>query len=196
MSTYASSLSWARHVQPYSGGDRVAVRNKIIIPFSSHGMSTYARALAKFDSIITQAVSSDRAGQNGPAASKSAAAVSASEPGARAESSNGGDNASGSGGGDGDSDDGGDGDGDGPRRKVTRRKSSTTSAARRGPPSPNRTSSERAHKAALIAFTVVTALLLATVLAFGLNGQPTLAEKVLSAFVSVATVAAAFLRPK
>jgi hypothetical protein len=39
-------------------------------------------------------------------------------------------------------------------------------------------------------------LLLGTSLAFGLNGQRELAEKVLGTFVSVAAVAAALLRPK
>jgi hypothetical protein len=42
----------------------------------------------------------------------------------------------------------------------------------------------------------VTAIVLATFLTFGLNGQTALAEKVLGAFVSIGTVAAAFLRPK
>lgn len=191
--SHASSISWARHIKQYEAPGRAIVRTgTMIVAFGSR----YARVAID---TLTGAALAVKQGNVGPSsqgamASASADAGSASASSGRDASPDGG--ANGDGDGDGNGDGNGDGDGDGPRRKIARRKSATTRAARRRSPPPTRSSSERAHKAALIAFTAVTALLLSTVLAFGLNGQPGLAEKVLSAFVSVATVAAAFLRPK
>jgi len=98
--------------------------------------------------------------------------------------------------GDGGGDDDGDGDGDGPRRKSRpRRKTIPTRAARRKPSS-SKPKSDRAHRRATFAFTLITTLALGTVLACALNGQENLAEKILLAFGSISGLAAALLHPK
>ncbi len=167
------------------GDYRVIRRNGAVVAFEPHKIST---AMTKaFMAVAGPTIKKilERPRPNTSKAADSAGKVSST--GISAEGGGG----TGGGGDDGDGDGNGDGDGDGPRRK-----SRPNAAPRRKSPSPPEPSTDRSHGRALLAFTVVTALLLGTVLAFGLNGQPALAEKVLGAFVSIATVAAAFLRPK
>jgi len=190
MSTYVSSFGCARHIMPVQTISRATKRNNlVIVPFDINRISAYARLLA---SVAGNGRNAKAAG-NGPSGQAPVASVTADSGGTSGEGA-----ASGpSGGGEGDGDADGDGDGDGPRRKPTiRRKPSCVSPAQRSPTPLSRSTPDRAHVHALIAFTVVTALILGTVLAFGLNGQSALAEKVLGAFVSVGTMAAVFLRPK
>lgn len=180
-------------IQPVcSRGDyRVIRRNGAVVAFEPHKLSTAMTKafMAVAGPIIKKVL--ERARSNTSKATDGAGSVSST--GISGEGGGG----AGGGGDDGDGDGNGDGDGDGPRRKRSlRRKSHPNSALRRESSSPPQPSTDRSHGHALLAFTIVTALLLGTILAFGLNGQPALAEKVLGAFVSVATVAAAFLRPK
>lgn len=190
MSTHASSTSWARHLRIYEQPGRATAKNDVL--FISFGSSRYARmAIATLAGCVeTSKKANIGPKRRVPAVSAAAETGSATTAGAGAEGSGGG-------GGNADGDGDGDSDGDGPRRKSSlRRKSSSTRVARRRPSSLSKIDPERAHGRALFAFTVVTAIVLATFLTFGLNGQTALAEKVLGAFVSIGTVAAAFLRPK
>lgn len=187
------SDSWCRHLMPQVARGRMIPNAGMIVPFNSRHPSSYAEMMLKI-AAAGEKKDGMSAVPRGKASASAVASASSREDGAGGDM--GGGNADGGGGAGGDSDGDGDGDSDGPRRKPSRPKSSRVSAARRRPPSPSKTTLDRAHARALVAFTVVTALLLGTVLVFGLNGQPGLAEKVLSAFVSVATVAAALLRPK
>lgn len=172
---------------------RVIRRNGAVVAFEPHKISTAMTKafMAVAGPIIKKVL--ERARSNTSKAADGTGSVSST-----GISGEGGGGAGGGGDdGDGDGNGDGDGDGDGPRRKPSpRRKHSPNAVLRRKSPSPPEPSTDRSHGRALLAFTAVTALLLGTVLAFGLNGQPALAEKVLGAFVSIATVAAAFLRPK
>jgi hypothetical protein len=192
MSTYVSNFAWARHIMPVQAISRVTRRNNVIIvPFEINRISAYARLLA---SVVGNGRNAKAAG-NGPSVQAPVATVAADPSGTSGKAAAGGPAAGG--GDDGDADGDGDGDGDGPRRKpAIRRKPSRVNSARRSPTPLSTSTPDGAHSHALIAFIVVTALILGTVLAFGLNGQPVLAEKVLGAFVSVGTMAAVFLRPK
>ena len=181
---------------PRQAISRVTRRNNlVIVPFDINRISAYARLLASVARNVAGNGRNAKAAGNGPSGQTPVASVTADSGGTSGEGAAG--DPSGGGGGNGDADGDGDGDGDGPRRKPTiRRKPLRVSSAQRAPTPLSTSTPDRAHGYALIAFTVVTALILGTVLAFGLNGQPALAEKVLGAFVSVGTMAAVFLRPK
>lgn len=170
--------------QPVPDGYRMLRHLDAVVPYEPRRSES-----ASMRAFLASAASS-KASKKHPSAGSAQDAGSVTSGGADA--------GGGGGGGDGDGDDGGDGDGDGPRRSRPRTSTPRTFRATRRsrqqlPPKPD---PEHAHRRALNTFLGVTALLLGTALAFGLNGQVGLADKVLGTFVSVATVAAALLRPK
>lgn len=179
------SMSQSVHAH---GDYRIIRRNGAVVPFNPRKIATaMTKAFLAVASVPEKASSPVRPSKSD----------SAQNAGAVASTGVAGD-AGGDGGGDGDGDDNGDGDGDGPRRPHSRPKNPHRFRAirRRRNSSSRKSDPVQAHSRALTTFVLITALLLGTSLAFGLNGQRELAEKVLGTFVSVAAVAAALLRPK
>lgn len=162
-------------------------RNGAVVPFEpsriSNAMTRAFLAVAGGNSVSLSSASN---GQATTASADGGSVTSAGIDGA----------APGDAGGDDDSDGDGDGDGDGPRRRSrSRRKPVPTRAARRKSSSSN-PKSDRAHRRATFAFTLITTLALGTVLACALNDQQNVAEKILLAFGSITGLAAALLHPK
>lgn len=190
------SENWFRHLMPENSKGRVIVNSGMIVPFNSRNVSAYSQMMLKI------AASGERGdggsvSQSSPHATLSVAAGATTDTGADSNTGGGGSEGGGGGGCKDDGDGDGDGDSDGPRRKPSHRSTQKQHSANRGrPPRLKKASPDRAHTRALIAFTVVTSLLLGTVLVLGFNDQPTLAKDVLNAFLSVTALAAAFLRPK
>jgi len=162
---------------------RILRRNGAVVPFEPSKISnSMARAFMAVAGGNSVPVSSATSGQATTASADGGSVTSAGVDGAAPGDSGG--------------DDDGDGDGDGPRRKSRSRGKTVPTRALRRKPSSSKPKSDRAHRRATFAFTLVTTLALGTVLACALNDQQNLAEKILLAFGSISGLAAALLHPK